>query len=597
MHNYQKQIDQALAISKTGDLVRAEIICREILAKDASLIIVHNLLGILLYNQGRDEEAVLSFEKAIIIQPDYVDTYSNIVNPLNRLGNLKRALEYSARALEMEPSRPVSHNNHGTLLRSAGFSGEAFRSYSKAIELNPNFVDAYSNRGNVLCDLGSSDAAKRDYRRALELDPNHVVCWSNLLYLINQSSQKNSVLENRALASEFGEVCRKRVTQSFINPLGKTSARLRVGFVSGDFRSHPVGFFLENFLSKLQSRGLELIAYPTVALSDDLTKKIKPIFKKWCSICGTTDEAAAKIIRADKVHILFDLSGHTNFNRLPLFAWKAAPIQVSWLGYFATTGISEMDYLLGDPYVTPATEEHHFVETIIRMPETYLCFTPPDFKLEVNSLPAVSAGFITFGCFNSLIKLNDQVIDVWAKILKKLPGSKLFLKAKVLVSNSECQSVIERFSMRGIEADQLILEGWSPRLQLLESYHRVDIALDPFPYPGGTTSAESLWMGVPVLTMGGYHFLSHVGESVVTNAGLPDWVAMNKDHYVDKAIGFASNLHLLSATRDGLRSKVLASPLFDAARFAENFESIIRDIWKEKNQGIQSLSSPSDFKN
>ncbi len=592
MNNYQKEIDQALSLLKKGNLVDAEIICREILSKNSSLLIVHNLLGILLYNQGRDQEAVQSFENAIDIRPDYVDTYSNIVNPLNRLGELERALKYSKRALEIDPSRPVSHNNHGNLLRVAGFSGDAFRSYTKAIELAPNFVDAYSNRGNVLGDLGSSEAAIRDYRKALKLDPNHVVCWSNFLYLINHSSEKKRVLENRDLATKFGEICRNRVTQSLPSPLIKTSASLRVGFVSGDFRSHPVGFFLEDFLFELQARDLELIAYPTVAISDELTKKIKPLFSKWRPICGTTDEAAAKMIKEDNIHILFDLSGHTNFNRLPLFAWKAAPIQVTWLGYFATTGISEMDYLLGDPYVTPATEEHHFTETIIRMPESYLCFTPPNFKLEVNSLPAASAGFITFGCFNSLIKLNDQVIDVWAKILKKLPGSKLFLKTKVLVSNSECRSIIERFSVHGIEEDRLILEGWSPRLQLLESYHRVDIALDPFPYPGGTTSAESLWMGVPVLTMGGYHFLSHVGESIVTNAGLPDWVAMNKDHYVDKAIRFASNSHLLSSTRDGLRSQVLASPLFDAARFAQNFESITRDMWKEKSLGMQSLPSP-----
>jgi predicted O-linked N-acetylglucosamine transferase (SPINDLY family) len=254
---------------------------------------------------------------------------------------------------------------------------------------------------------------------------------------------------------------------------------------------------------------------------------------------------------------------------------------VSWLGYFATTGVAEIDYLLGDRHVSPTGEESHFTEKLWQLPDRYLCFTEPDVNLDVAPLPALSTGSITFGCFNNLTKMNDAVVAVWASILTAVPGARLFLKTSLMKDSSAREVTLERFSKHGIPAERLILESASPRAELLAAYHRVDIALDPFPYPGGTTSVESLWMGVPVITKRGDRFLSHVGETIAYNAGLSDWVAADDDDYIAKAVAYASDLDRLGTLRAGLRQQVLASPLFDAPRFARHFEEAILEMWKQ----------------
>ncbi|MFI4941340.1 MAG: tetratricopeptide repeat protein, partial [Burkholderiales bacterium] len=298
---------------------------------------------------------------------------------------------------------------------------------------------------------------------------------------------------------------------------------------------------------------------------------------------GLSDALLAQKIRDDGIDILIDLSGHTAHNRLPMFAWKPAPVQVSWLGYFATTGVAAIDYLIADPCSLPEAEEANFTETIWRLPETRLCFTPPDVNVEVSPLPALANGngHITFGCFNNLGKMNDAVMALWAKLLHAVPQSRLFLKARQLNDAAVRQSVLQGFAVHGIAADRLVLESSSPRAAYLSAYHRVDIALDPFPFPGGATTAEALWMGVPVLTMAGEHFLARQGMSLLSNAGLPEWVAADAADYVARAVSYAGDLQRLAALRKGLRQQVLASPLFDAPRFARHFATALRGMWTE----------------
>ncbi|HSY27134.1 MAG TPA: peptide-binding protein, partial [Burkholderiaceae bacterium] len=310
-----------------------------------------------------------------------------------------------------------------------------------------------------------------------------------------------------------------------------------------------------------------------------LTERIRNHCHDWCSAVALSDEHLAQRIRDDHIDILIDLSGHTGRNRLQMFAWKPAPVQVSWLGYFATTGVAAMDYLIADPWVLPETEEVYFTEKIWRLPETRLCFTVPDCNLEVSPLPALSNGYITFGCFNNLVKMNDDVVAVWANVLASVPNSRLFLKAKQLNELSVRQNTIDRFAAHGIGATRIILEGFESRETYLAAYHRVDFALDPFPFPGGTTSVEGLWMGVPVLTLAGDQFLSRQGIGILMNAGLPDWVATDSLDYVSRAVFHAADIQKLAELRNGLRRQVLASPLFDAPRFARHFETALRNMW------------------
>jgi predicted O-linked N-acetylglucosamine transferase (SPINDLY family) len=292
-----------------------------------------------------------------------------------------------------------------------------------------------------------------------------------------------------------------------------------------------------------------------------------------------SDEALAHQIHDDKIDILFDLSGHTAHNRLPVFAWKPAPIQVTWMGYFATTGVEAIDYLIADSWTLLETEEIHFTENIWRLPETRLCFTSPNVDVPLAPLPSLANGYITFGCFNNLAKMNDDVVALWARVLLSISRSRIILKAKQLDEAMVRQSIVERFDIHGISADRIVLEGIEHRANYLAAYHRVDIALDPFPFTGGTTSAEALWMGVPVLTLAGKRFLSRQGVGLLMNAGLPEWIAVDAEDYVDRAILHAGDLTRLVALRNGLRQQLLLSPIFDAPRFACHFEAALRGMW------------------
>ena len=273
-----------------------------------------------------------------------------------------------------------------------------------------------------------------------------------------------------------------------------------------------------------------------------------------------------------------------------MFAWRPAPVQASWLGYFATTGVAEIDYFIGDPQVLPAAEFHHFTETAWPLPEIYYCFSPPAASVEVSGLPALSVGGVTFGCFNNLTKVNDAVVAVWARVLHALPASRLMLKAKQLCDQTVCDHTLARFASHGIAKDRVLLEPASPREDYLLAYHRIDIALDPFPYPGGATSFEALWMGLPVLTKRGDRFLSHAGETIASNAGLADWIAADDDDYVGKAVHFAADLEHLARLRAQLRAQVLASPLFDAPRFARHFEAAMWGMWETRQGGSRGVA-------
>jgi predicted O-linked N-acetylglucosamine transferase (SPINDLY family) len=285
-------------------------------------------------------------------------------------------------------------------------------------------------------------------------------------------------------------------------------------------------------------------------------------------------------VREDAIDILVDLSGHTGGNRLRLFARKPAPVQVTWLGYVATTGLQAMDYILCDRYLAPVNESDHFVEKPWYLPNTRLCFTPPQDEIVVGALPALTKGRVTFGCFNNLTKMNDAVVALWAQVLHAVPGSRLFLKSKQLNDPSLQRATLSRFAARGVAADRLALEGASSRAGYLAAYNRVDIALDPFPFTGGTTSVEGLWMGVPLITKRGDRFVAHQGESILHNVGLPEWIATDNDAYVAIAVARAADLSSLAALRVKLRSRLLASPLCDAPLFARNLEAAFRGMWQ-----------------
>lgn len=573
-----------IALKDLGQLDEAAASYRQALALKPDYITAHYNLGMVLRDLGQLDEAITSYRWALALQPDYADAHGNLAIALADQGKLTESAAAHRQALALKPDLPEVHNNLGNVLKDLGKVDEAMASYHHALQLKPDWADVYNNLGNVHKDRGQFAQAIASYRRALEIEPDFAVACGNLLFTHNyMPDQSPDMLLSEA--RHYGELVARHARPYTQWPhLPDAQRTLRVGLVSGDFNQHPVGYFIEGVLAALaaQSAGdLQVFAYANQLRDDALTERIKASCHGWCSAAGLSDQRLAERIRDDGIDILIDLSGHTAHGRLPMFAWRPAPIQVTWLGYFATTGVAEIDYLIADPWTLPASEEAHFTEAIWRLPDTRLCFTPPDVDVAVSTLPALANGYVTFGCFNNLSKMNDAVVALWSRVLQAVAGSRLFLKASQLDDAAVCQSVQDRFAAHGVAPERLILEGQSPRAAYLAAYGRVDIALDPFPFTGGATSAESLWMGVPVLTLAGDRFVSRQGLGLMTNAGLPQWVAQDADDYVARAVSHASDLPGLATLRCGLRQQMQTSPIFDAGRFAQAFQLALRGMWAE----------------
>lgn len=551
----------------------------------------HFALGIALKDRGQLEAAQSSLRKALAIDPESVGALISLADTLNDLGQQDNSIAAYRRALEIDPGNAVAHNNLGNALLKCGRFAEAIASYRRAIDRQPDFSAAHSNLGSVLKDVGQPLEALASIRLALQLAPELAIARSNLIFIHNSlgdQSQAQMLLEART----FGEIVSREANPS----TGWTNTPapdrcLRIGFVSGDLRNHPVGQFVEGVLHSVAANAegkLEIFAYPTDFCTDAVSERIRACCSGWQSAVGLSDEEFAQQVRADAIDILIDLSGHTAHNRLPMFAWKPAPVQATWLGYLGTTGVTAIDYLIADEWTLPESEERNFTEKIWRLPESYVCFTPPAVDSQVSALPASSNGYVTFGCFNNLTKINDDVVALWSRVLQAVPGSRLFLKAKQFSDPAIQQSTRDRFAAHGVEPQRLIFSPMVARSEYLAPYRQVDIALDPFPYPGITTTVESLWMGVPVLTLEGKSFISRQGVGLSMNAGLASWIARDRDDYVSLAVKHAADLNALASVREKLRERVANSPIFDNRRFADHFVTALRGMWKKWCSSVAS---------
>jgi protein O-GlcNAc transferase len=557
----------------------------------------HNNLGNALQKLGQLEDAVESCRLALGLQPDFAEAHNNLGLALLNLWQFESAAESCRRALEIKSDFAEAHNNLGFALHGIKQYADAAASYRRAMEIKPDLVEAHINLGHIMKDLSQLEGAEACYRQALEINSNHPEALGSLLFLLNYTDglAPSNYLEQ---ARQYGHLVSAKAMERF--SAWQSTARperLRVGLVSGDLRSHSVGFFLEGMLSHIDQARIELIAYPTHHKEDELTARIRPYFSAWKPLFGLNDEAAAHLIHADGVHVLLDVSGHTAYNRLPVFAWKPAPVQVTWLGLPNTTGVREMDYVLGDLQSIPLEHEYHFSETVWRLPDSYLCFSAPAYPVKVAQLPALSAEYVTFGSFNNLTKMNDDVVELWARILKAVSNSHLYLKTGQLKDADVRAQTLRRFAAWGIAPERLMLVGaLGSTADHLSEYNKIDVALDTFPYPGVTTSVEALWMGVPVVTLQGDRFLSLSAKSIAYHAGLLDWMAADEDDYVAKAVELTSNLERLAGLRAGLRQQVIASPLFDAPRFARNFEDALWGMWQRYQVQLGKPETPSHWK-
>ncbi|MBF0611320.1 MAG: tetratricopeptide repeat protein [Magnetococcales bacterium] len=541
---------------------------------------MHSHLGNVLYGLGRHREAMLHYTRARDLEPNYVVHHNNI-GSLQREFNQLDAAETSYRAaIALDPTNCRTWNNLGMTLLQLGKPNEALVCHQNALALNPNDDWGLTRLALVQTELGLMKEAQETFLRALACNGESLEAYHGALfnqhYLLDKTDEFHL-----ALAKKFGQMVQAKALPFLHKPESKALDRaLRIGFVSSDFIAHPISYLLEGVWAAMAPMPVELFAYANQFVEDVMTLRIRRHMNHWRNVIHLSDRDLANLIRQDGIDILVDLSGHTGYSRLPVFAWKPAPVQITWLGYFNTTGVEAVDYILGDAVVTPPGDEHRYVETMWRMPEGYLCCTPPAQRPSLAPSSALLRGFVTFGCFHNVKKINKQVIRCWSGILQAVPGSRLLMKSRGFGSPLTCQGILQQFAEHGIGLDRLQWEGDSPYEEYMAAFDRIDLLLDPFPYPGCTTTLDALMKGVPVLSIKGDGFLGRESNSILFHAGLSTWIAEDEEDYVNKAIQAASDLVGLANWRWTVQEKFWNSPLCDPKRFASNLLLAWQEMWR-----------------
>ena len=549
----------------------------------------HSHLGNALHDKGEADAAIACYRKALALKPEFAGAHNNLGRALAGLRKLDEAVACYRRALALQPDFALALSNLGNALRDRGELDEAVSCCLRAIELEPEFAEAHSNLANALKDQGKLSAAIARYRKALELKPDFDWVNGNLLLALQydpECSPTELYEEHRRFAQRF-EVPLESLRQALGNTR-EPGRRLKVGYVSADFRRHSVAYFIEPVLASHDKSQVEVFCYYNQSTQDDLTGRIIAHADHWIPCVGMTDEQLAARIRADGVDILVDLAGHTAGNRLLVFARKPAPVQVTWLGYPSTTGLSAIDYRITDRHAEPpGMTEQYSVEKLWRLGMFCVyrpCAVKPERRhspeLAVRPTPALENGYITFGSINNIAKITPAVVAVWARILHAVPGARLLLETAGFDSAGMRADFEARFAAHGVTQDRLVLLERKPEQQYV-LYHRIDIALDPFPCNGGTTTCDALWMGVPVIALAGTTFAARMGVTMVTNAGHPEWVARDEDGYLRLACELASDAARLNAIRLGLRDEAERSALRDEAGFTRRLEAAYRGMWLE----------------
>ena len=582
-------------LQKQGDLDAAIACFNTVLQLKPDHLEAQNNLGNILQKRGNLDAAIACFNTVLQLKPNHPEAHYNLGNALQEQGGLEAAIACFNTALQLQPNYPEAHLNLGYVLQKQGSLDAAIARFNTALQLQPNYPEAYNNLGNALSSKGQLSEAIAAYRQAIALAPDKPCMHGNYLFNLNYDPKidMGAVAEEHRLWNQAHGDPLRQFIQSHTNDRNP-ERRLRVGYVSPDFRNHSVAHFLEALLEHHNTAEVEVFCYSNVAYPDATTDRFEKLSTHWRRIIGLSDSQAAELIRADKIDILVDLAGHTASNSLPVFARKPAPVQVTWLGYANTTGLDAIDYRITDAFADPpGTTEHLHSEQLIRLPRSAWCYYPLENAPAVGTPPVRGTGHITFGCFNAMPKINQPLIKLWARILHNLPGSRLLLKNNSLGEESVQQQLTQQFKQEGISPELLLLTGSVPdQSGHLASYGRVDIALDTFPYHGTTTSCEALWMGVPMVVLAGKTHISRVGVSLLSNLGHPEWIATNPEEYIQIALDLAKDITHLAALRVSLRETMRNSPLMDAAGFALDMESAFRKMWRTWCAQPESLPCP-----
>ena len=538
-----------------------------------------NNLGVALRDRGLYDEAVAAYRRALARTPDMADVYNNLGIVLRDQNRYDEAIAAYRRAIELKPDMVEAHNNLGIVLKNQGRPDEAIALFRRAIELKPGYADAYNNLGNAQKEKGRLDEALACFRKAVELRPSFVWAASNYVYNLHFHPDYDGptiLAEHRRWDAQFAAPLASAIRPHRNDP--SPERRLRIGYVSPDYRLHPVGRFILPLLESHDHTQFEIFCYSSLSAPDTITGQCRSHADAWREIGSLTDEQVAEMIRQDQIDLLVDLTMHMSNNRMLVFARKPAPVQVTYLAYCGTTGLSTMDYRLTDPYLDPpGTDELPYTEESIHLAETYWCYQPVIDTPPVNALPALETGHVTFGCLNNFCKVSDATLEAWSRLLRERPESRLLLHAQ---SGSHRDRVRDFLSERGLEPDRVKFVAQMSLAEYLQIHGQIDVALDPFPYGGGTTTCDALWMGVPVVSLAGRTAVGRGGLSILSNLGLSDLVAHDPEQYVRICLELADDLPRLVELRASLRDRMRRSPLMDAPRFARAVEAAYRTMWQ-----------------
>jgi predicted O-linked N-acetylglucosamine transferase (SPINDLY family) len=533
----------------------------------------------------RYDEAIASCERALALAPDFAEAWSNLGVAQAAAGRHRDALESHRRALALRPDLPEAHNNLGTARNALGWFHDAVAAFDEALALRPRYPEAHSNRGHALAGLGRTSDAVAAFRRALAERPDYPAAHSNLIFTLDldPGATRAGLFDEKRLWNARYARALTAAAPAHANERDP-ERRLRVGYVSADFRYHSAAAVFGGVLLNHDRDRFDVACYSAVARPDGMTERFQAAAGLWRSTVGMSDEALAARIRADGIDVLVDLSGHSAGNRLLAFARRPAPVQVTAWGYAVGTGLDAMDYFLADEVTVPPDARAHFSEAVVYLP-SIVCYGPPAWAPAVAPAPAREPGAVTFGCFNRLSKVTPEVLDVWARILVRLPAARLLMKFNGLEDAAQRTRILAVFAARGVDGARVDLLGGSPQQEHLAAYARVDVALDPFPHGGGVTALEGLWMGVPAITLAGDRVVGLLGPSFLTTLGLPELIARSADEYVDVAVRAAAHPDRLAELRAGLRPRMLASPLCDHAAYTRAVEAAYRAMWRRWVEG------------
>jgi predicted O-linked N-acetylglucosamine transferase (SPINDLY family) len=608
-------LHQADVKLRAGQLREAETIVRGILQANPNEAHAWDLLGLIAEQTRNFEPAMHCFASAVKLRPDLYLYRFHLANMYRALGRMEEAIaEYEKVAAAM-PELSDVRINLGVSLANAGRTDEAIANWKAVVEREPRAAECLANLGNMYRIMGRISDSIEYSKRALEIQPDAAQMWSNLGVAYEQQGRLADAIVAYRKALELhplpgahsnwlmalaysGSASPKEAfdahvafDQRFTRPIADREIRphsndrnpdrkLRIGYVSPDLREHAMAFFMEPVLANHAREQFDVFCYHSIARPDAITQRLQSYPATWRSLVGVRNEAAAQMIRDDRIDILVDLSTHTVGNRLLLFARKPAPIQVTWLGYASTTGLSTIDYRISDGIVDPPglTDAFHS-EKLVRLPRTQWCYRPPEQAPEIAAPPHEKNGYITFGNPTNLAKVTPQVLDMWSAVLRAVPNSHLSVKATSLADAPTQQLLRDAFSARGIAAERIHLEPSGNLQQYLGFFNTIDVCLDTFPFTGGTTTCHTLWMGVPVVTLIGETSVSRVGASVLTNVGLADLIADSPERFVEIATRLAADRERLRTLRRELRQMMKTSPLCDGPAFVRDLEAAYRAMW------------------